>query len=518
MNVNRISGLASGMDTDTLIKKLMDAERIPFNKLKQNREKLNWQSEAYRKWNTEIFSFRSKTLFDMKMSSTYNTFTTASSDEAKVSAVANGDAIEGLHTLKVTQTAAAASVNATTDTSRTLSEDSEFVVKVTNAKGEVRQATISLKAGQTVKDAVAALNAAVDAGDGKTSLGLQAAYDDNLKQFVLKTKETGASTKIELSVTSDTKNPLYVLGLAASDAAVDDTKTYTGQNAKVILDGYPETEFTSNTFKAFGLIYTIKGQATPATPIEVTVNVKRDIEAEIKNIKDFINKYNEMLEKLKKTLDEPVYKNYQPLTDEERKALTEKQIEQWEEKAKSGLLRRDGILSGLVNSMRLNMTSIVDNGSKYNSLAAIGITSESYKDKGKLTVNEDKLREALEEDPEAVKNLFIQGSDITEEDVENDPTKQAKRGLIHRLNDSFGAAFKELTEKAGVTGNQADDQSIIGKMLQNLDARIYDMERRLIQKENRYYRQFTAMEKAMSKYNAQSAWLMQQFAGGSNGR
>jgi flagellar hook-associated protein 2 len=61
-NLTRLSGIASGMDTDSLVKKLMDAERIPFNKMKQNREKLAWQSDAYRKWNSEIFSFRSKTI------------------------------------------------------------------------------------------------------------------------------------------------------------------------------------------------------------------------------------------------------------------------------------------------------------------------------------------------------------------------------------------------------------------------------------------------------------------------
>jgi flagellar hook-associated protein 2 len=448
----------------------------------------------------------------MKMSKTYNTFAVSSSDEAKVSAVANADAMEGSHTIKVTQTAAAASVNATTDMSRTFSENSSITVKVTDSKG-TREATISVQAGQTVKDAVAAFNSAVGA-DGKTSLGLQAAYDDNLKQFVLKTKETGAQTNIELSVTNTTNNPLYVLGLVDSAASTENKKSYTGQNAKVILDGYPEAEFTSNTFTAFGITYTIKGQATPASPIEATVNVTRDIEAEVKNIKDFVTKYNEMLEKLQKAIDEPVYKDYQPLTDEERKALSEKQIEQWEAKAKSGLLRRDSTLSGLVNNMRLHMSSTVDNGSKYNSLAAIGIESKSYTDKGKLTVDEDKLRKALQEDPEAVRNLFTQGSDITAEDVKNDPTKQGKRGLIHRLYDNFQDAFKELTNKAGATGNAQKDQSVIGKMLQNLDSRINSMEDRLTSIENRYYRQFTAMEKAMSQYNSQSSWLMQQFAGG----
>lgn len=607
-NITRISGIASGMDTESLVKKLMDAERIPVNKLKQNREKLGWQSDAYRKWNTDIFSFRTKTLFDMKMSKTYGTFNVSSSESDKVTGAATADAVPGTYKIKVNQIAEGATftgVPSVSTTDKLVTNPGGFTFSVTvNGK----KSDITIDTDDTINDLVSKLNTATFTENGKTlSLGVQAMYDPALNQLIVKTKNTGSGQELKFSASDTTglsnlldkvgikqkplvslttdpnaklntavsgelilkvsgkpdetisfgagstvktvidefsKRGLNVLfdenthlfsissddpsvtsisieskntdddfsaiGLAATEKK-DSVQAYTaiGKDALVTFNG-TDVRTSSNTATFFGVNYTFKDKETT----EVTLTVTRDLDAQIKNIKDFIDKYNEILEKLNKTIDEPVYKQYQPLTDEERKALSEKQIEQWEEKAKSGLLRRDGTLSSLVMKMRTSMMATVDNGSIYNSLSAIGIKSENYKDKGKLTVDEDKLRKALQEDPEAVKNLFIQGSDITAEDVKNDPTKQGQRGLIHRLNDDFSEAFTAISKKAGVSGNAQDDQSVIGKMLQDIDKRINRMEDRLIDKENRYYKQFTAMEKAMSQYNSQGAWLAQQFGGG----
>jgi flagellar hook-associated protein 2 len=237
-----------------------------------------------------------------------------------------------------------------------------------------------------------------------------------------------------------------------------------------------------------------------------TITISRDLDTEVKNIKDFISKYNDMLDKLNKALDEPVYKDYQPLTDDQRTAMSDKQIEQWETKAKSGLFHNDSILTGLVNNLRNHMTSTVDNGSKYNSLSSIGIESGSYLDKGKLYVDEIKLRAALQADPDAVKNLFTQ-----------DPANatDGQRGLIQRVYDDVTSAVKSLTDKAGKTGASQADQSFVGKLLSKLNTQIDNEQQRLSDKENQYYRQFTAMETAMSKYNSQSSWLTQQLS--SNG-
>lgn len=617
-NITRISGMASGMDTESLVKKLMDAERIPVNKLKQKQQKMTWQSDAYRKWNTDMLAFRTKTLFDMKMSKTYGTFNTVSSKPEAVTAVATADAIPGTYKVKIDQLAEGATLTGSVQNGEMfVKKDQTITLDVNGNVG-----TIDLKKTDSIQDVVQKINGA-KGGDGK-NLGLQAIYDFTLNKFIMKTKDTGTGQSLQIS-SSDTDTATSLLdqlglsssqqrkvstytpggasetklstslvkesegdqtivvtlaggtpgsksitlkkgetvanlitklndeGIAASynetthkftvfsdDPSVTDISLTTssttitsalgfgtdpatdpatkasslkiaaiGKNAKVTFNGQSITSRT-NSANLFGVNYTFKD----AGSVEHSMTITRDLEAEIKNIKEFVDKYNELLENINTTINEVVYKDYQPLTEDERAALSEKQIEQWEEKAKSGLLRRDTTLSALANTIRLNMSSTVDNGSSYNSLAAIGITSSSYLDKGKLTVDEEKLRAALQDDPRAVENLFTQESDITEEDVKKDPTLQGKQGLIHRLYDNFGGAINELMEKAGVRGNPTNDESVLGKTLKDLDSRIYNMERRLIDRENRYYRQFAAMEKAMSQYNSQSSWLTQQLGGG----
>jgi flagellar hook-associated protein 2 len=642
MDVTRISGLQSGMDTESLVKKLMDAERVRYNKMKQKQQTLQWKSDAYRKWNTDLFSFRSKDIFNMKLSKTYNTFTTSSSDSNLVSATASADALEGTHKIYVKQLAESATfkANINIDTTKTLGDASiapaqklntndTLTIKTTDASGNSLTGSITIKTTDKISDVINAINTAKDA-DGK-SLGLQAIYDSSLQQFVIKTKATGAKTAIEISAGNNgTSNILGALGINGSadgvsgkniDPATKDFKAapddeikvtgagtsgdpfkITGADALVNFDGTGGVGGTniissSNTITVFGVNYTVKEKTTT----DVSITTTRDIETAVKNIKDFVTKYNEMVDKIYKAMTEPVYRDYQPLTEEQRKSLSEEQIKQWEEKAKSGLLRRDPILSELYNNIRNHVFSSVNNGSDYNTLASIGIKSNNYLDRGKLTVDEDKLREALAADPEGVRLLFSQstsptmkatssislGSNATikldyedasgkvstaeltlsatstKDDIvaffENAgisasfdasnkltltaPSGMAKfsltavsgtadlsalgfgalttvsststnSGIANRLYDDFYDAFQKTTQKAGVTGNRQDDQSFIGKLLIDINKRLDAENDRLIKVEDSYYRKFTAMEMALSKYNSQAGWLAQQFGGG----
>ncbi|MFT9849582.1 flagellar filament capping protein FliD [Aneurinibacillus sp. REN35] len=580
MPVNRLSGLMSGMDTESLVKQLMQAERMPVNKMKQQRQSLTWQSEMYRQWNTDIFTFR-KTLLDMKLSKTYGTFNAVSSDANKVNVTSTAESLEGNHKMQVLQLAELAKLEG----KPSLSTPSGAATLTININGKSKD--IEIAAEDTMKDIVTKINTATVEGK---SLGVSAAYDETLNQFVINSKETGTKstftlsgaealqklgikqyekelaagatidfaniaefgalgrditlkvgdieksikvtsadnvdtilarmkkafssegevfskngTKIEIThpagkvvkISSSNEDTLSKLGVSGASFDANIPVKALGKDAQFRYNDGEIIETPANNTTVFGLNYNFKQIG------EVTTTVSRDIETEIKNIKEFINKYNEILDKLNKVIDEPVYRSFKPLTDEEREALSEKQIEQWEQKAKSGLLRRDGTLSALASNIRLQMGGTVDNGSKYNSLASIGIKSNTYKDQGKLQVDEEKLRKVLQEDPEAVKNLFIQSAS---------DEKSGKTGLIHRVTANFEESSKLLIEKAGASGSAITDSSLFGKRILDLNKRIDDTEDRLIRKENNYYAKFTAMEKAMSKYNSQSGWLAQQFA------
>jgi flagellar hook-associated protein 2 len=498
--------MASGLDTDSIVKKLMDVEKMSLNKLMQQQQKEIWRSDAYRQWNKDLFGFQD-TLLKMKLSSAYNTFEVSSNQDGVVSGVGTSSAIPGTYTIdKVDSIAKAATFSGNVQIGRTdpvIDTATSFSITVNSdpANPTVSQtASIQVAAGDTIDTIVSNINKATD-GAGK-SLGIQAYYDSTLNQFILKTKATGAATSITLSADpSDANSKLVldklgiVLNTDTNADSIPDQAVQTGQDAAFTFDGKAVTS-ASNNVTVMGISLTLKNTTT--TPSSITVS--QDIDAQIENIKDFVNKYNDILDRLNKAYSEPVYRDYQPLLDEERESMSEKQIELWEGKAKSGLLRSDSITSDLINQMRSAMSSIVSNGSNYTMLSSIGIGSKSYSDKGKLYVDEDKLRAAIKADPDAVRNIFSQQGD----------TVSGTSGLVHRLSDVISAGMKKLTAKAGSTGNSYYDQSVIGKMLSNIQNNIDRQEDRLVNKENQYYKQFAAMEAAMSKYNSQSSWLYQQ--------
>ncbi|WHY94150.1 flagellar filament capping protein FliD [Neobacillus cucumis] len=523
-SITRLSGLASGMDTDSLVKKLMQAESARLNKMMQSKQKYEWQSDGYRQWNSDLFSFYGTTLFNMKLSGQYGTFNVSTSDNSfAVSGTATADAVAGTYTMEVDQLAQSATMvsNVDLDPTKTLSAQGmnstgPFTIVTTDQSGKSVTATISVDPTKDkIGDVVSRINSFKDTSGN--SLDIKAVYDPTLKQFIIKTKDTGANTKIQIT---DDSGGFFGTTLKFSDTTATYGIDRTSPNAPYSTTNNPGDKYaaadasikfngstspissSSNTLSIMGVSYTLKNTTALNSPISITIS--RDLDTEVKNIKDFIGKYNDMLDKLNKAIDEPVYRDYQPLTDDQKASMTDKQIEQWETKAKSGLFHNDSILSGLVNNLRNHMTSTVDNGSsKYNSLSSIGIKSSSWEDKGKLYVDETKLRAALQDDPEAVQNLFKQ-----------DPSNatEGKRGIIPKIYDDVKNVVASLTNKAGKTGSSLYDQSIVGKLLSNLNTQIADEQQRLTGKETQYYKQFTAMETAMSQFNNQSSWLSQQLS------
>src|SRR5690606_26575423 len=143
--------------------------------------------------------------------------------------------------------------------------------------------------------------------------------------------------------------------------------------------------------------------------------------------------------------------------------------------------------------------SVSDNG--FSQLVDIGIKpSSNYLDRGKLLIdNPDKLRQMLQEDPNAVHKLFAANGESYE-----------TKGIARRLRDSIKATITNIETKAG-KASSTNQQFTIGRNLTNIDSQIDRFEDRLIQIEDRYWRQFTGMEKAIARSNQQSAFLMQNF-------
>ena len=213
------------------------------------------------------------------------------------------------------------------------------------------------------------------------------------------------------------------LGLTTSDAAIS------GQNAKFAIttpDGQTvdEVEMASNSFTYKGLTATLL-KADPSE--EVTITVSKNVDAVYEKIENFVNSYNDLLTSLNKAYNEETT-GYDPLTNEERESLSETQEEQWEEKAKQGILRRDSTIKNAINSLRSAVTSSVA-GSDISSLFQIGISTTQYdpvnsQNNGKLVIDKDKLREAIVNDIDGVTALFtntskqIQGNKLSDTNLD----------------------------------------------------------------------------------------------------
>ncbi|EAZ84845.1 flagellar filament capping protein FliD [Lysinibacillus fusiformis] len=240
----------------------------------------------------------------------------------------------------------------------------------------------------------------------------------------------------------------------------------------------------------------------------VTMTSTTDVDDIMAKIKEFVTTYNGFIKDLNDQTKETKYRDYTPLTSEQREEMSESDIKLWEEKAKSGLLRGDTLIrEGLAGMRSLVYQSNSGIDSKYNSLFSIGITtSKNYNDGGTLEIDETKLRKVLEEDPDAVEKLF-KNSEGKKDDVVDGKTVDT-RGYLDKLRESM-KTFEITIEKKAGRSTMTDAQYAIGKNLVDTESRISTWKRKLEDIEARYWKQFTAMEQAINKANQQSNMFMQ---------
>ncbi|MEA1853430.1 flagellar filament capping protein FliD [Cytobacillus sp. OWB-43] len=364
----------------------------------------------------------------------------------------------------------------------------EFSMSTYNETGEVSQ-TFTFDARDSLTTVIDKVN--------KSSLGVNMFYDQHSDKVTIARTSTG-----DFNQSGDGKEISFNGSPFLNNVLkLDSNNEKGGENAKFTLNGL-ETERTSNTFTVNGVSFTLKDTFDAVNgDSPVTISINNDTDQAVEKIKEFVEKYNELIDNIQGQLSEEKYRDYAPLTSEQREAMSEKDIELWEEKAKSGLLRSDQQLSSLLSNMRMNFYTPLEGAtSEYNQLSAIGITTtKNYLEGGKLEINEDKLKEALENDAEGVFNLFAADGDTLGE-----------QGISRRLRDTVTQSIDALTLKAG-NGMKTNSQFTIGKNLDDINNRITELESKLADKEQRYWSQFAAMETQMQKMNEQMNYMLTQF-------
>lgn len=295
-----------------------------------------------------------------------------------------------------------------------------------------------------------------------------------------------------------------------------------GQDAVMWVDygagGTPEKVVSStNTFELDGLKVTASGTFGVSKKDDgtvefdntqaVTFDASADIDGVTEKVKKFLEDYNALVKAVNTHITTKPDKSYGPLSDAQKDEMNETSIENWEKKAKEGLLFNDPIMRDLSVDMQGMLNSLLGSGVSYSDLEEMGITvSEDLYDGGTLVFDETKFKAAMKNDPEKVGNVFTGGGNVKEgfaTTVNNTLKKYATR-YRYLNNGSYG----RLVEEAGSEKLTLSLQSnTIYKQLKDMQDTLTSLQTRLKSEQDRYIKQFTYMEQAINNMNTQSSYL-----------
>lgn len=491
----RVGGIASGMDTESIVKDMMKIQKMPLDKLMQQKTFTEWQQEAVRDTNLSMSNLRTSAS-NLRLQSSFNSYSATSPNPTSFSVATTPTAMSGSYKVEVTSVASSAKLNSAlgiTNSAGTAAKSTDQI----GVAGKINVSGVSIDVASTDTFADVAKN--IQDATAASVPALRASFDNTTSRFFIASKGLGT----EQAFTMEFKN---ADGTAASEELANKiinnggvtTAMATGAtDGSIMFDNIEIKNLKTNQTTVNGLTVNLLQKGA-----ETIVNVQSNPEKPLAMIKDFVDKYNETLETIQKQLVEKRYPDFQPLSDEQKKDLTETEIELWEDKARSGLLRNDPVLKSAMQDLRrafMDKVSSVADGN-INLLSQIGINTGSYTEGGKLFIDEAKLSAALTDKPDEVMALF------TTRDA-------AGNGVGARVYDTLNAVVKNLSEKAGSSSSSVDN-STLSKKIKQMNDEISRWQDRLTRVEDRYWKQFTAMEKALSQMNSQSSWMQQNLFGG----
>lgn len=539
----RMTGMVSGLDTDSIVKELVSAYSTKKEKYEKERTKLGWKQEIWKDLNKEVNTFY-KSVGNLRFAGGYSTKKTTSSDTTKAAVSAGSNAVTGtqkLHVLstaqsgyltggKITASDSSAKVTSSTKLSELGFTEDETALKfiAKDKDGKDISADIKLSKDSTISDAVKALR----------DVGLNASFDENNGRIFLSSSATGASTDFSLkSDGSDaSKNLLNTLALNTDASEVTEaSKRATkidGSDAAIVLNGVVYTS-SSNNFSINGLSISVNAVTdsvdlskaktngsldadkisdmlvnTPLNDSEaISITTSTDTQGIYDKIKDFITSYNNIINKMTKLYNADSAGNYEPLTDDEKSEMSDSEIEKWETKIKDSLLRRDSTLSTVMSAMTTAMSGGATVNGKTYFLSNFGISTLGYmnaaeneqnayhidgdEDDENTSGNTDKLMTALNSDPDTVMDFMKQMATNLYNAIDKQMTSTTLRSKYSIYND------KEMTTQ-----------------YKNYTTTIKEWETKISDKEDYYYKKFSSMESALSKLNSQTSSLSGLF--GSN--
>ena len=605
-----IGGLATGLDTDELIKGMTIGTRSKIAKQLQNKQLFTWKTDAMRAVSTKLINFSQKyTSYTSNTNLTsrnfymQNSITTSGTNADKVTVSGSSEITDGLSILSATKSVAGyvsadsvvsnktftgdsidisriseltdkqigfsyndtvkaitltaddlAGVNTESDIAALLQtklNDAFGVGKInvgTSVDGTNLQITTSEKTGGplgilkvTSADTTVNEILGISAGDSnRLDLSMKASYllgadapllsiggtsialtaDSTVSDIISAVNNSNAGVKMtyvqsldrfEFTSTDSGGEKAITGNIAASLLGTEATVISASTEASMTVKYKDGTEMTlsssTDSFSLDGLTIKVNESFVAGDP--VTMSSKANTDAVLSGIKDMIKDYNDIVDLVNKEYSTKPNRNYLPLTDEQKEDMSESEIKAWDEKANTGMLFGDNDLASLSSDLR---SVVLKDGDSILAFEAIGITSSSsWKDNGKLIIDEDKLRTAIENDPESVQKLFVGETDAAGVKISDGAADRLKT-VMNSYVRTEGSPKGILIEKAG---HPSSPLSIINNSLytqiKDIDTFVLKLKVRLQSEQTRYQTQFTNLETVISNLNSQSGWLAQQF-------
>jgi len=508
-------GLASGMDTDLIIQQSLRLQQFKIDNQMRDKKLIEWRQQTHSVTRSELNSLRSTFLSSlgsksmMSRNSFNATVATVTSDNrnavsirTNVGSSLGSFTIEGVEQLAKgahLTTAQGASANGNGFATSTRLGDMNF------AGGQINwtqdgEATLTLNAGGS--DTTVVIKATDSLSDVMTRInnsgaGVVMSYDRLSDQFTLEAR-TGAHIDPSQTTLELDDGGSGFFSLIRGNVSSNEPVTKEGQQAIAWING-EEVRSNSNSFDYRGVGITlnstfnfdesgnkIKGEA-------ISVNLRRDSNQVFNKVKEFINSYNTIIKRLEGLLNDRKSSNeagYKPLTDEEKSGMTDKQIEDWEAIAKKGIMRGDNGIQNLVSSLRRSFFEAVEGVGI--TPASIGLTTGSYFDGtgGQIMINEERLRDAIEKDPDMVADVFLK--------IDTSESQPKGVGLLHKIDN----LMRDYVNTTQTTATRSLEDS-----LKQANEKIERLQVRMYAEEDRLYRVFAQMEKAMQQLQQQGGWF-----------
>lgn len=612
----RVSGMVSGLDTDTLVEQMSAGTKNKINRAYQSKQKLLYRQEAYREISSKLVSFSDKYLSfssgkdsNILSNKFFESYTIKSSSDY-VSVSGDNENIKNFRITDVSSVATRANFTSDTISNKTI-ESGTITSEIASSSSSMTldfngvKKTITIEAGtikfdadgKIMSESVSAVQDKINEafgtyGTGETKTNkINVGFNNNKLTFstekdtdifgisstsigisegtynrLSKTKAIGSaglstalvgnSFKIEVNGkefafdASATLNDIINkvnddadAGVTMYYSSVTDKITVksdeTGSNSKIVIKDVPGngnlaesifgTDYTINEGTDTEMTYTLNGVSTTVTRSTLNftiddINVNLDERAKgsislanpastatfsvtkntddiVKNVKQFVDDYNAIIELINTKTTERPNRNYQPLTPEQQDAMEKDDIDSWNEQSKKGILYGDSKMNDVSQSLRNVMAGKTSVSSL--TLSSIGISSASYDTSGKLSFDEETFKTKLNESPEEVANLFTKTS--TETNGVSGIAKQIQSILKSNVG-TFGGTGT-LIEEAGTADGSSVNKDYLSKSMAEYDKKMTELKSDLETERERYYKKFAALETALNSLNSQSTWL-----------